>query len=88
MAVTTEKEDHGHPSTDHTRRFPIDQLLRRHGWRIWQRFGNLQPLWERIGTPCTQEEALRSIGYLQSGERCIALDRDCEGKKNASGTTL
>jgi hypothetical protein len=44
----------GHPFADRSHRFAVDTLLRRHGFRILERKGNLVPVWERAGQRYSQ----------------------------------
>jgi hypothetical protein len=46
---------------DRTGRFAVDALLRRHGFRIVERDGNLNPVWERAGKRYSQYKALKTI---------------------------
>ncbi len=58
----TASEDFGeHAFVDTSDRFPFDQLLRRHGFRIYARANNKEPLWERNREHFTQRKALRTI---------------------------
>ena len=54
-------EEDGHPSTDTTLRFSIDQLLRLHGWRIHSRHRDREPVWERHGALVSQADALAAL---------------------------
>jgi len=47
---------------DHTNRFPIDQLLRKYGYTIWERKKNEEPVWKScLGDLCRQGDALIRI---------------------------
>lgn len=50
-----------HPSEDTTSRFPMDQLLRRHGFTIHSRKNDTHPLWRRNGKIYTERKALSLI---------------------------
>ena len=45
MARKKQEEEIPHPSEDHTNRFAVDALLRRHGFIILKRGNGEEPLW-------------------------------------------
>ena len=47
-----------HPSKDKTTRHPTDQLIRSKGFRIAERKGDQEPVWERNGKRYSQSEVL------------------------------
>lgn len=49
------------PSQDDTDRFPLDALLRQHGFKIQSRHKADEPVWERKGDDFRQRDALRII---------------------------
>lgn len=55
--------DHEHPSIDTTGRFAIDDLLRKHGFRIAYRKKGQMPIWSRYREELTQDEALQSLKW-------------------------
>ena len=46
---------------DRTDRFPRDQLLRKHGYKIHARPKDQEPTWEKNGKLYSQRKALRSL---------------------------
>ncbi|MDE2095750.1 MAG: hypothetical protein KGL39_00715 [Patescibacteria group bacterium] len=70
----SEPKDDRHPFASNSSRFPIDDVLRKHGFRIISRRKGEQPLWERSGELYRQSEALN---YLRSQdlESAKSLDR-------------
>ena len=56
-----ELESLASPSQDHTPRFEIDQLLRKHGFKIHSRRGDKIAVWERGGELYTQNQALGEV---------------------------
>lgn len=53
--------DYGHPSEDASKRFPEDQLLRQHGFKIYKRKEGEQPIWERDGRRFFESVALKLV---------------------------
>ena len=54
-----------HPSQDATCRFPIDVLLRKHGFIIVNRPQKGETIWEREGKRYTQAQALRRVPKVE-----------------------
>jgi hypothetical protein len=52
-----------HPSIDTTGRFAIDDLLRKHGFRIAGRPKDKLPVWSRYGEELSQDESLQSLKW-------------------------
>jgi hypothetical protein len=52
----------------------VDALLRRHGFGILERKGNLVPVWERNGVRYSQHKALKTIPAeeIKAARRAIA----------------
>lgn len=48
-----------HAWADESKRFPADIYLREHGWRILQRHGDREALWEFFGSVASVSEALK-----------------------------
>lgn len=58
---TEEPIPHDSPSQDDTDRFPVDALLRQHGFQIKFRRKSDEPVWQRKGEDFRQRDALRTI---------------------------
>lgn len=78
-----EKEEDRHPSTDLTGRFPVDELLRRHGFKILSRTTGREPVWVKRGDTYLESEALITIPPAQLDQAQAAedhyLSRVCGG---------
>ena len=42
-------------------RFPLDALIRKHGWQIWRRKGREEPIWKKKDVEVRQSEVLLRI---------------------------
>ncbi len=63
------KEDKDiHAFVDNTGRWPMDALLRKHGWHIARRKKGLPVLWERDGEQATYDEILSQFSAAQIAE--------------------
>jgi len=52
----------GSPSQDETGRFPVDALIRRHGYRVLERKPRRQPVWvDRRGVRFDEQDLLRRL---------------------------
>lgn len=49
------------PTKDYSDRFPLDQLLRKHGFQILSRPNKGETMWEKQGKKFTQKKALYTI---------------------------
>ncbi len=60
MQVPPPEPEYGLPTTDTSKRFPADRLLRKAGFSIWSRRENAEPVWRstRTGKLYAQEDAL------------------------------
>ncbi len=54
--------DDTHSFADRTGRFALDQLLRKHGYRIVSRRKREEPIWMKDGDRMSQSEALDRLG--------------------------
>ena len=80
----TNKVDEGHPSQDNTGRFALDQLLRKHGFRIMSRPRGAEAVWVKGGKKYYQTEALYTLDMdsVLDAEYCEFLQSsvwDAEG---------
>jgi hypothetical protein len=69
----------------------VDTLLRRHGFRILERKGNLVPVWERAGQRYSQYRARKTIpadevdAARQAQQESAATEGVCSGTAQQSG---
>ena len=55
------EDDWGNAFQDTTGRCPLDQLLRKHGWKIVSRAEGREAVWEKDGVKLPERQALKTI---------------------------
>lgn len=79
--VKKEEFDDAHPWRSNSDRFPLDQVLRRLGFRLSakaRRVADCEPLWERNGQIFFQSEAQRQA--IRETNKVEDRDALCQGK--------
>ena len=56
-----ENFEYSHPGACSSNRFPLDALLRKNGFSIWERRKNNEPLWKKHNVIFRQSEAVLRI---------------------------
>ena len=60
------QESYGSPSSDGSNRFATDALIRKHGYRIWERKKRSRPVWlDRNGIRYEEPDVLRRLPWQE-----------------------
>ncbi len=76
MKTPSQEPEAPHPTKSHSSLFWTDCILRNHGFTIYQRKKETEPIWERRGERYSQSEAMS----LVEEERKELTEGKCRGK--------